>query len=48
LLSVRLIERKVADRVRTGADGAHNPGCFRYTTATTERERPDSNRRPLA
>jgi hypothetical protein len=21
----------VADRVRTGADGAHNPGCFRYT-----------------
>jgi hypothetical protein len=22
---------KVADRVRTGADGAHNPGCFRYT-----------------
>ena len=27
---------KVADRVRTGADGAHNPGCFRYTTATTK------------
>jgi hypothetical protein len=28
--------REVADRVRTGADGAHNPGCFRYTTATTK------------
>jgi hypothetical protein len=27
---------RVADRVRTGADGAHNPGCFRYTTATTK------------
>ena len=26
----------MADRVRTGADGAHNPGCFRYTTATTK------------
>ena len=36
LLSVRLQESKVADRVRTGADGAHNPGCFRYTTATTK------------
>ena len=33
MLSVRV---KVADRVRTGTDGAHNPGCFRYTTATTK------------
>ena len=28
--------------------GAHDPGCCRYTTATTKRGRPDSNRRPLA
>jgi hypothetical protein len=32
----RTCTAKVADRVRTGADGAHNPGCFRYTTATTK------------
>src|SRR4051812_25271329 len=29
--------RRVAGRARTGACGAHNPGCFRYTTATTRR-----------
>lgn len=40
MLSVRLSEREVADRVRTGAGGAHNPGCFRYTTATTRRVAP--------
>ena len=41
-LAQRPLERnpKVADRVRTGADGAHNPGCFRlhhghHETGTT-------------
>jgi hypothetical protein len=28
--------RGVAGRARTGACGAHNPGCFRYTTATMQ------------
>src|SRR4051794_27612242 len=27
--------RRVAGRDRTGADGDHSPGCYRYTTATT-------------
>ena len=28
--------------------GAHNPGCFLYTTTTMKRGRPDSNRWPFA
>ena len=27
--------REVAGRARTGASGLTNPGCCRYTTATT-------------
>ena len=39
----------VAGRARTGADGAHNPGCFRlHHGHHVRRGRPDSNRRPLA
>jgi hypothetical protein len=40
---------RVAGRVRTGAGGAHNPGCFRlHHGHHEERGRPGSNRRPLA
>jgi hypothetical protein len=41
-------ELRVAGRVRTGAGGVHNPGCFRLHHGHHERGRPDSNRRPLA
>jgi hypothetical protein len=38
----------VTGRVRTGAAGITTPDASVYTTATMERGRPDSNRRPLA
>jgi hypothetical protein len=47
-------ESRVAGRARTGASGAHNPGCFRLHHGhhdqgpPRKRGRPDSNRRPLA
>ena len=39
---------RVAGRARTGACGVHDLGCFRLHHGHHERERPDSNRRPLA
>ena len=38
----------VTGRARTGAAGITTPDASVYTTATIERGRPDSNRRPLA
>jgi hypothetical protein len=38
----------VTGRARTGAAGITTPDASVYTTATKERGRPDSNRRPLA
>jgi hypothetical protein len=39
---------RVAGRVRTGAARITTANAAAYTTATMERGRPDSNRRPLA
>ena len=41
-------EKRVTGRIRTGAAGFTTPGAAVYTTATTKRGRPDSNRQPLA
>jgi hypothetical protein len=41
-------ENGVTGRARTGAAGLTTPDASAYTTATMERGRPDSNRRPLA
>jgi hypothetical protein len=46
MLGVRLAEGGRPDSNRYRED--HDLGCCRYTTATIERGRPDSNRRPLA
>jgi hypothetical protein len=46
MLSVRKIG--VTGRARTDASGITAPDASVYTTATTKRGRPDSNRRPLA
>ena len=43
VLSVRT--RGAAGRNRTGTAGFTDPDACRYITATTRRERPDSNRR---
>ena len=47
VLSVR-VERRAADRIRTGTARFTTSDACRYTTATTKRGRPDSNRRPIA